>query len=128
MKLPTIYSFYFWIFHDRFESWRRVYDIDFDTCGGYLHRRQVWFDNDAYIKKHNAKHANYTLKHNAFSHYSIDNFHDLKQIGASRAFERFKGIIHNESAHNDMFDKRSRDLWEVDTDWVVLTGSTSTGL
>jgi sensor domain CHASE-containing protein len=54
----------------------RAFDVEYESGAEFVRRLSVWADNEDRILRHNAgNHSSYTLGHNAFSHLSLDEFH-----------------------------------------------------
>ena len=62
---------------NRFHEWVNEHNI---SLLDYDHVFENWFDNDKFIQQHNAKNLSYTLGHNKYSGFNLQEFKQLMSL------------------------------------------------
>jgi len=58
----------------KFLAWMKEYNMSFSDNGEFVHRFQIFKQNDDLIEAHNAQGLSWTMGHNQFSHLTFDEF------------------------------------------------------
>jgi C1A family cysteine protease len=79
------------------------YGLKFESGEAYVKALEAWAVNDDLITEHNAGNSTYTMGHNAYTHLTLEEFHDYFHLGNQMKIEKkgaqvFKAKLGHKSA------------------------------